>query len=399
VSPADLDVRIDCRRYQGSMPCEPHKEDGRRCAECSAYEAVGARVLLIKLGALGDVLRTTALLPSIRQHMPGAQITWITAPEALSILQDNSLIDRIVTLGGHHLEVLLTEHFDLTLSLDNEPLAASLGRLARCAVVRGFVVNDAGAVVPASAAARKWWRLGIDDGLKRQNRQTWFELMSELCEIPWLNASPQVVISPSAIEAAERHLSQWRGTSPHALIGLNTGGGSRWANKKWTLAGYVGFIREFHASGAKARVVLLGGPDERPLNRRIVADVGELAIDGGCHDDVHEFAALVRGLDVLVTSDSLGLHVATAVSTRFVALVGPTSPWELETFGIGEILTGDVECIACYRTHCDKPVTCMDRLRVSAVVEATRRQLREAQRATGCGREVTSIRHSRSLAP
>jgi ADP-heptose:LPS heptosyltransferase len=375
VNECHLDVLVDCRWYRGSMPCAPHKQAGRRCSGCASYDPVGARILIIKVGALGDVLRTTALLPSIRQCFPGAHVTWLTANAARSLLQGNSLIDRVLTVDDRYLEVLLTERFDVCLCLDNDALAAAAGRLARCGVLRGFAVSDAGAVVPASRSARTWWQLGIDDRLKRQNRRTWFDLMSELCEVPFVRARPQLTIPPAAASAAQQQLSRWRSRSRHPLVGLNTGGGARWAQKQWTFAGYTGFVRQMRAMLPHAQVVVLGGPEERSLNRDILADVREFAVDGGCHDDVHRFAALVEGMDVLVTSDSLGFHVATAVGIRVVAIVGPSSPWELDTFGTGEILTGDSECLACYRAQCDKPVTCMERLEVATVVGATLRQI------------------------
>lgn len=368
-------VRVDCRLYRGSEPCEPHKLDGRQCPGCSAYQPAGHRILVIKLGALGDVLRATALLPSIKEQFPGAHITWLTGDSARTLLEGNLLVDRVLTIGSHYLEVLLTERFDAGFCLDNDPLAAAAARIARCDVLRGFVVNDHGAVVPASNSARTWWRLGIDDALKRQNRRTWFDLMTEMCGLPPVTSPPQLAIRPLARDVARQRLSLWR-TRPMPLVGLNTGGGNRWAHKKWTFSGYVGFVRELRQVLRLSQVVLLGGPEERALNRSILAEVRDLAIDGGCHDDVHEFAALVEGMDILVTSDSLGLHVATAVRTPAVVLVGPTSASELDLFGRGEILSGDVECLACYQRRCDKLVTCMDRLETHAVVEATLRQLR-----------------------
>jgi ADP-heptose:LPS heptosyltransferase len=383
----DADARVDCRWYRGSQPCAPHKHDGRRCDDCPIYDPVASRILIIKLGALGDVLRATALLPSIRQAFPGAHVTWLTGDAARPLLDGNPLIDRVLTAGGHYLEVLLTERFTVCLSLDNEPLAAAAARLAGCTALRGFVVNDAGAVVPASNGARTWWRLGIDDHLKRQNRRTWFELMSELCEVPLVWARPQLPIPPTVGAAAAAQVSCWRGGQTLPLVGLNTGGGTRWSQKTWTHAGYTGFVRELRLRSPGSQVVLLGGPEERARNTAIASELQDLVIDGGCHEDVHCFAALVARLDVLVTADSLGLHVATAVGTRVVAFVGPTSPWELDTFGAGEILTGDVECLACYRANCDKAVTCMDRLAPATVAEAVLRQLQ----ARDLAREALSL--------
>jgi len=62
--------------------------------------------------------------------------------------------------------------------------------------------------------------------------------------------------------------------------------------------------------------------------------------------------------------------MASALSRPVVALVGPTSPWELEMYGSGEVVTADVPCLACYRRQCDKAVTCMERLTPREVYDA-----------------------------
>src|SRR6266850_1284015 len=54
-------IHTDCRHYKGSMPCIFHKKDGRLCEGCVEYSPTKARVLIVKLAAVGDVLRTTSI--------------------------------------------------------------------------------------------------------------------------------------------------------------------------------------------------------------------------------------------------------------------------------------------------------------------------------------------------
>ena len=85
-----------------------------------------------------------------------------------------------------------------------------------------------------------------------------------------------------------------------------------------------------------------------------------------------QFSSLVNILDVLVTSDSLAMHIGVSLGKPTVVLVGPTSPWELDVFGVGEIVHTDIECLACYLSRCDKTVNCMNTLspeHVTSVVE------------------------------
>ena len=60
------DLKPDCRQFRWDRPCAPHKRTGVTCATCERdYDPVRSRLLVVKLAALGDVLRTTAMLPAI----------------------------------------------------------------------------------------------------------------------------------------------------------------------------------------------------------------------------------------------------------------------------------------------------------------------------------------------
>ncbi len=103
-------VALDCRHYIGDRPCR----FARTCEGCPEYSPQGFRILVLKTGALGDVLRTTILLGGIRRAHPHSHITWITAPGALPLVP-SSLVDRIWTLSPQTLFRLHVERFDLVL--------------------------------------------------------------------------------------------------------------------------------------------------------------------------------------------------------------------------------------------------------------------------------------------
>ena len=368
-------IRIDCRSYTGSAPCRFHKADGRSCDACGDYDPVRVRLLIVKLAATGDVLRTTSLLPAMARAYPGAHVTWITDPASAPVLAGHPLVDRLLT-SDQCLPTLLVERFDAVHGLDAEHRSASLSTLATASRRTGFVLDEYARVVPATDAAVAWWLMGLDDRRKRSNRRSYQDLMYELCGLPGPLHRPYFAVPEPCRQRAAVRLDVW-GAHRHApLVGLNTGGGSRWAQKKWTPEGYAGFIARLRAVHPRAGVVVVGGPDERDLNARLLEAGREGVFDAGCDNSFADFAALVSSLDVLVTSDSLGLHTAQAVSTPVVAFAGPTSPWELETYDDGAVVyADDVECVACYRARCDKPVTCMERLAPEPVLDAVERLL------------------------
>ena len=92
-------VKTSCRWYVGDRPCAPHKREGVTCENCPHEAPVKRRILIVKLGATGDVLRTTALLEPLRRAEPEASITWITAPSAVPLLENIEEIDRVRATG------------------------------------------------------------------------------------------------------------------------------------------------------------------------------------------------------------------------------------------------------------------------------------------------------------
>lgn len=354
-------MRIDCRHFTGSVPCAPHKLDERECERCDAYEAVSQRVLIVKLGAAGDVLRTTSILPALRAMFPRAQITWVTEGAWIPLLEGNSLVDRIIA-RDRALERLLVEHFDVVFGLDPDEDGAAVASLARAPRRAGFILDDRGRVQPANDAARLWWMMGLDDGLKRSNRRTHADILYELCGLAPPVAAPQFVVPAEQTAAMRRALGDAIARFHDAVV-LNTGGGSRWEQKKWTVDHYREFVRLLRQAHPDCAVIVTGGPEESAANAALLASTrDEGVIDGGCHHSLKAFGALLSMGGAVVTSDSLAVHMANALEVPVLALVGPTSPWELDVGRAGEVVHADVPCIACYQRRCPLSITCMNLL-------------------------------------
>ncbi|MEK6566078.1 MAG: hypothetical protein AABZ41_05160, partial [Bacteroidota bacterium] len=70
-----IPLKTDCRHFRGDIPCKPHKQFGVHCIDeegkdCIHYDRVDKKILIIKLGAVGDVIRTTPLLHKIKETSP-----------------------------------------------------------------------------------------------------------------------------------------------------------------------------------------------------------------------------------------------------------------------------------------------------------------------------------------
>ena len=115
------DLHFDCVHFRGDIPCRPNKQSGMTCPNCTEYQPISKRILIIKLGALGDVIRTTPLIEAYRKLYPGCHITWITTyPD---VLPANS-IDSIRTFSFEDVFIVTKQSFDIAINLCKDAEAA-----------------------------------------------------------------------------------------------------------------------------------------------------------------------------------------------------------------------------------------------------------------------------------
>ena len=372
-------LKTDCREFHWDRPCKPHKSRGRTCPDCPEYAPVRRRILVVKLAAIGDVLRTTALLPAIHARYPDARVTWLTQPAAVPLFERNPLVDEVLSFDSAITAARLrVETFDVVLCPDADPDAAVLAAAAQADDHRGFLMNSQGAVVPVSDGARAWFEMGLSDATKIANRETYQTLVSRVLDLdPTTVGRPVLEPSEADVVAA----AKWRASlaCDRPLVGLNTGAGGRWAYKQWTEANQIEFLRLATQRGLG--VVLLGGPEETQRHRSLLAAVPNQPIfDAGTKNSFHRFAALVDLCDALVTGDTFALHVGCARNKPIVALFGPTSSAEIELYGQGEKIepTG-FDCLCCYLPRCDRVPHCQAAIAAEPVLAAVERLLATAR--------------------
>lgn len=373
IGPSRTPPAVDCRHFLGDRPCVWHKREGAVCT-CDHYDPVRERVLIIKLDAMGDVLRTTALLPPLAAAHPAAAFAWITRAESLPLLDNNRHLTEVIAYGADSAVHLAAREFDRVINLDAGKISAGLATQARSPRKDGFVLAPEGHVVATNRAAQTWLELGIDDALKRQGNATYQARMLSILGLPPATSGYVFELRPEERTAGQRHLAGLGLDPGRPVVGLNTGAGGRWPLKQWREDGFLELIGRLHRERG-AQCVLLGGPSEADRNRRLEQAAGGAAIDAGCHHPVRHFAALTACCDVVVTGDTLALHVALALGRRTVALFGPTSAPEIEMYGLGDKIVPDMTCLSCYKTSCDFVPNCMDLISTDMVAAAVSRQL------------------------
>lgn len=355
-----MNINIDCKYYFGSKPCKFHKLDKRLCDECENYEKVGKRILIVKLEALGDVLRTTSILPSLNNKYPDSQVTWVTKDNAKILLKNNSFVNRILSVDGNYLSVILNEEFDIGICLDADILSASVLSLAKCKEKFGLVADRYGRLIPANKKAEKWYLLGLNDELKKQNRDSYQKLMYEICKLEGEIYRPQIKIDKEISEISDKFVKKNNLENFKCIVGINTGGGSRWECKSWIRDYYKELIAKLQNRFKDVGLIVFGGEKERELIEYLKENSKEPFVDAECYHSVAKFAGILNLVDIFFTPDSLGFHLSVALEKYTIVIVGPTSPWELDVYGKGEIVFNEnLDCIACYDPVCKRNKECM----------------------------------------
>jgi len=366
------EIAFDCRFFIGDRPCVWHKSTGVLCT-CDHYQRVGERVLIIKLDAMGDVLRTTALLPPLVEHHPAASITWVTRRESRPLLERNPHIAEILDHGEDALLQLRVREFDRVINLDAGKTSAALATAANATRKDGFILDAHGYVQPTNAAARVWLEMGVFDDLKRQGARTYQDMMADIIGVKGQPHRYVLQLTDDERENGRAHLQKLGVNFSHPIVGLNTGAGRRWELKQWREDGYLELVGRI-AKKRAAQFVLLGGPEERARHARLVSRSKVPLIDAGCDNPVRHFASLVGACDLIITGDTLAMHLALAQSRRTIVLFGPTSAPEIELYGCGEKVIPRMDCLSCYKQKCDFVPNCMDLITTDMVEEAVDRQ-------------------------
>ncbi|MCP4572204.1 MAG: glycosyltransferase family 9 protein [bacterium] len=356
-----MKIRSDCFHFRGHVPCAPHKGEGVHCEDCPHYRPRTGRILLIKLGAAGDVIRTTPLLEPLKRDYPDHVITWVTDfPDLLPAAVDDPL--RLDTNAVLWLE---TTPFDLVINLDKDRQACALASRVDARRRLGFELDDDGICRPVTA--------GLEPALAAAATAKFatglFDDVNQACTLSY----PQEIFAICGYEfAGEEYVLDRPAPAPafdlpvgDATVGLNTGCGGRWTSRLWPERYWEDLARDL--MGAGYAVVLLGGPEEHEKNQRLAAATG--ACYPG-HFPLRTFIGLVDRCDLVVTAVTMGMHIALGLGKKLVLFNNIFNPHEFELYGRGQVLAPTQACTCFFSPRCRNESFCLETLLPAAARRA-----------------------------
>lgn len=359
-----MDPKLDCKYYIGEKPCIFKL----RCNGCPEYTQRGIQILIIKLGAMGDALRTTPLLYALKRKFPVSTVTWITDLESQKILKNNPLIDELIINLPEYTLPLLSRRFDWAVCLDKDSTVTSLILQLNCSQKFGFCMSPYGTLDILNDASRYALALGIDDELKFFiNKKTYQEIIYEIAELPYQRDEYIFHLSESDLSAAQTVISSLKAPGTGPSIALNTGCGDIFATKKWPMQHFIELAKMLR-NRLDAKVYLLGGDSEVRENKDIETILNGDVVNTGAHP-LSIFAGIIKSMDAIVASDTMALHMALAVNTPVLGLFGSTCYQEIDFYERGQAIVAKRDCTPCYRRECKEDVSCMHDLKPANVFE------------------------------
>ncbi len=350
-------IKTDCKYFRGDIPCKPHKTKGYHCEDCPEYKKIEGNILIIKLGAIGDVIRTTPLLRKLKAEYPNHQIYWLTyTPE---ILSDN-WVDRKLNATLENLELLKSMSFDWLINLDKDALAISLTNSIKARRKSGFTIDEFGHAKPISNEAENHkWTTGLFDDVNKQNTKSYPEEIFEICGYKF-NKEKYILDIKKELDR------NWNIDKSKKVIGLNTGCGGRWVSRLWPIEYWIELAKNLLEENYE--VVILGGEHEDEKNRHI-SQKSKAKYFG--FYDLQTFMNLINHCDLVVTAVTMAMHLTIGLNKKIVLFNNIFNKNEFELYELGKILEPDFECDCYYSPTCEN--NCMQYLLPEKVLGTIRK--------------------------
>lgn len=332
------------------------------------------KILIVLLGALGDVARATTIVPPLRRRFPGATISWLVETKSAPFVRLNERVDTVYEFvrqrwwsAGGLLRTLREQRFDLVLDLQRHFKSGifSIGSGGRVRIgvhpanakEFNWIFNTRHcAFVPDSASKMVLYEgflreVGSDEGLDRFGG---FERRQFLPLVP---------------DSVTRF--------PAGFIGVVMG--STWPTKDLPKQGYDQLVRGLLAESSYS-IVLLGDKTQASLGEEIERSCagGSRVVNLTGRTSLDQLMGILASCSAVIGPDSGPGHLSSLVGTPYVTVFGPTDPVRVAPLGSEHLtVVPQVACAPCWRRRCPGLDTLCMRLHspremVARVVEAAK---------------------------
>ena len=335
------------------------------------------RFLIVRLGALGDVVHAIPVAAALRRAFPGATIDWLVSAKHRELLDLVPVVDRRLVMDGWlgAIGELRRSHYDVAIDLQGLIKSAVLARSSGAPRVLGFSSRYA-----RERAARLFYTEAYDPGRgglydPRETRHVVDINLGVLGLLGITAPAREFPIDDLDSDAARGARQQTGGR--YALLNP----GAAWPNKRWPPSRLAAIAAELRARHGLMSVVLWG-PGEEALAAEVVAGANGAAVLSP-KTTIADLVALARRAALMVSGDTGPTHIAAALGTPIVGIYGPTRPARNGPLSPLDVtVSRDAVCQCHHLRRCTRERMCLLDIEVAEVLDAVERRLAaEATRA------------------
>jgi heptosyltransferase-1 len=331
-------------------------------------------ILIVRLGALGDIVHAVPAAAALRNAFPDARIDWLVEARHRPMVDLVSVIDRAIVLerpsiaGWLDVSRRMREvRYDVAIDFQGLMKSAVLARASGARRVIGFSIwhlREKGAR-PFYSEIHRDTPAERADHIVRQN----LALLRSLGVTDVTIRFPLADVSSRALEEIYGVLG---GRHPFALINP----GAAWPNKRWPpdrFGEIAGFLRDVRGLTS----FVLWGPGEEGLAGAVVETSGGAARVAPL-TRLADLLALSRAASLMVSGDTGPLHIAAAVGTPTVSLFGPTDPQRNGPWNADDVSVSRYGVCGChYERRCRKAEWCLESIGVPEVTAAIQQRFQK----------------------
>lgn len=357
----------DCKRFSGYKPCFPDHncwEDG-----CKDNIPTGTKILIINLDAMGDVLMTTAQLPSIKKKYPDSTIYWVTLKIAAPLLYYNKYIDQVFSYDAESILILSQMEFDVVMNVDKSQRSGALLNAVNAKEKLGFGIDKNGKIIPVNEGAYYNYQLGMDDNLKfKVNQRTGQDYLAETFELDYEKHDYVFNFNDEEKSFITNYKNETGLTDSDKVVGFNTGCSNLYPNKKMTIEQHISLIEKL-LEKQKYKIVLVGGPEDTERNNKIYSYFTGKIVNTPTTHGVRRGACYESIPDVIITGDSFGMHLAIALKKYVIAWFGLSCWTEIDLYDRGvKLYQNDLFCSPCWKKVCPYDLECIKLIDLDRIV-------------------------------
>ena len=358
-----------------------------------------AKILLIRLRLIGDVVFTTPAIGALRRRFPDARITYLVESAAAPVVRHHSALSEIIIVQRprglerwrYDLQLarrLRSQHFDLVIDFHGGPRSGFLAWATRARQRIGYDRPGRGwcyttrvpwtrSLVPPRHSVLNQWALLEPLGIEAPDRARDPVAMT-------LDANARQRINTRLHHAGVHE------AAPVIVLHVSAGNPFR----RWPARSFAEAAASLAAADRSRRIIITSGPSDDAAAEAVAADARRLAGDAAAgivrsgEFDLPELRALVDRAALYIGGDSGPLHIAATTRTPVVALFGPTlpersMPWRDLSIGAIALDAGDLPCRPCHQRDCiPGDFRCLTMISPNMVVAAAEQLLAGAQSLT-----------------